>query len=69
MGGRFTLITTYEEIIDQFDIQKAFDEYYHTESFDIAPTQKVVTIINDDRMNRMGHLKWGLIPSWAKDAK
>ena len=44
-------------------------EHYYTESFNIAPTQKVVAIINDGRMNRMGHLKWGLIPSWAKDAK
>ena len=21
------------------------------------------------KLNRMGHLKWGLIPSWAKDDK
>ena len=69
MCGRFTLFATYEEIIDQFDIQKAFDEYYYTESFNIAPTQKVVAIINDGRMNRMGNLKWGLIPSWEKDDK
>jgi putative SOS response-associated peptidase YedK len=67
--GRFTLFATYEEIIDQFDILKAFDEYYYTESYNIAPTQKVVAIINDGRINRMGHLKWGLIPAWAKDAK
>ncbi len=26
-------------------------------------------LINDGRKNRLGHLRWGLIPPWAKDEK
>jgi len=37
------------------------------ESYNIAPTHSIVSIINDGAKNRMGYLKWGLIPSWAKD--
>lgn len=40
MCGRFTLFATFEEIIDQFDIQKAFDEYYYTAIIDNCPYAK-----------------------------
>ncbi|AST91283.1 MULTISPECIES: SOS response-associated peptidase [Sutcliffiella] len=69
MCGRFTLITTFEYLISEFDIQLAFDEELFANSYNIAPTQQIVSIINDGTNNRMGHLKWGLIPSWAKDEK
>lgn len=67
MCGRFTLITTLEYLISEFDIQLAFDEDLFATSYNIAPTQPIVSIINDGTNNRMGHLKWGLIPTWAKD--
>lgn len=69
MCGRFTLFTTYEYLLSEFDIQKAFDKEYYEESYNIAPTHHIVSIINDGTKNRMGYLKWGLIPSWAKDDK
>ena len=69
MCGRFTLFTTYEYLLSEFDIQKAFDEEYYKESYNIAPTHNIVSIINDGTKNRMGYLKWGLVPSWAKDEK
>jgi putative SOS response-associated peptidase YedK len=36
--------------------------------FNIAPTQPVAVIANDDPKTLTFH-RWGLIPSWAKDAK
>jgi putative SOS response-associated peptidase YedK len=69
MCGRFTLFTTYEYLLSEFDIQQVFDKEYYEESYNIAPTHNVVSIINDGTKNRMGYLKWGLIPSWAKDDK
>jgi putative SOS response-associated peptidase YedK len=37
-------------------------------SYNVAPTQPVLTVTLDDNV-RSGHfMKWGLIPSWAKDA-
>lgn len=69
MCGRFTLFAPYYEIIDRFDIESAFAESDYIPSYNIAPSQQVVAIINDGRKNRLGHLRWGLIPPWAKDEK
>ncbi|CAH2716035.1 SOS response-associated protein YedK [Neobacillus rhizosphaerae] len=67
MCGRFTLTATFEEIIDRFDIQSFMEEELYSPSYNIAPSQAVLAVINDGKSNRMGFLKWGLVPSWAKD--
>lgn len=63
MCGRFTLITGYQFLLSEFDIQKAIEEDMYEMSYNIAPTHNIVSIINDGQKNRMGYLKWGLIPS------
>ncbi|MDO7487186.1 SOS response-associated peptidase [Peribacillus sp. NPDC096448] len=68
MCGRFTLFTDIEEIKERFDIQGSFDEEYQF-SYNIAPSQSVLSVINDGERNRLGYLRWGLIPFWAKDVK
>lgn len=68
MCGRFTLFTDIEDIKDRFDIQGSFDEEYQF-SYNIAPSQSVLSVINDGTRNRLGYLRWGLIPFWAKDEK
>jgi putative SOS response-associated peptidase YedK len=68
MCGRFTLFTDIEEIKERFDIQGLFDEEYQF-SYNIAPSQSVLSVINDGVRNRLGYLRWGLIPFWAKDEK
>jgi putative SOS response-associated peptidase YedK len=68
MCGRFTLTATFEEIIDRFDIQAFIEQENYEPSFNIAPSQAVLAVINDGESNRMGFLKWGLVPPWAKDA-
>lgn len=35
----------------------------------MAPSQSVLSVINDGSKNRLGFLRWGLIPPWAKDMK
>ncbi|NRD79524.1 SOS response-associated peptidase [Bacillus sp. BRMEA1] len=67
MCGRFTLTATIEELIDRFAIQSFLDEENYSPSYNIAPSQSVLAIINDGISNRMGFLKWGLIPPWSKD--
>ncbi|MFJ7940640.1 SOS response-associated peptidase [Peribacillus sp. NPDC096622] len=68
MCGRFTLFTDIEEIKERFDIQGSFDDEYQF-SYNIAPSQSVLSVINDGERNRLGYLRWGLIPFWAKDVK
>lgn len=69
MCGRFSLYTNLEQIKEQFDVQVGISEEEYYPSYNIAPSQSVLAIINDGANNRMGHLRWGLIPSWAKDEK
>ncbi|ASS92681.1 SOS response-associated peptidase [Peribacillus simplex] len=68
MCGRYTLFTDIEEIKERFDIQGSFDGEYQF-SYNIAPSQSVLSVINDGARNRLGYLRWGLIPFWAKDEK
>ncbi|OKP91217.1 hypothetical protein A3844_05150 [Paenibacillus helianthi] len=66
MCGRYTLTVTLEELISRY-IPESVGLSYHEPRYNISPSQMVTTVINDGQANRMGMLKWGLIPSWAKD--
>src|SRR5690606_38591797 len=53
-----------------FDIEEAaLDQASYEENFNVAPSQQIAAVINDGERNRLGTLRWGLIPSWAKDEK
>ena len=69
MCGRFTLTAEFHEIIDRFAIEAAIADELYQESYNVAPSQSVLSVINDGEKNRLGYLKWGLIPSWSKDEK
>lgn len=66
MCGRFTLYTDYEEIFRRYEIEHTLNFIFH-KSYNVAPSNDVVAIIHDGAKNRAGLLRWGLIPSWAKD--
>ncbi|MFB4168519.1 SOS response-associated peptidase [Virgibacillus sp. JSM 102003] len=67
MCGRYTLLADELEILKEFDIEQAIDSYQP--SYNIAPGQNVLAIIHDGNEKRAGYLRWGLVPSWAKDEK
>ncbi|APH68765.1 SOS response-associated peptidase [Bacillus sp. LR_5] len=69
MCGRFTLFSTFDDIIDQFDIDQFLPKDEYHPSYNVAPSQNILAIINDGSNNRLGKLRWGLIPPWAKDEK
>ncbi|WP_071393735.1 SOS response-associated peptidase [Bacillus tuaregi] len=69
MCGRFTLTADFTEIINRFEIEAALEEELYHMSYNIAPSHSVLSVINDGTRNRLGYLKWGFIPSWAKDEK
>ncbi len=64
MCGRFTLALTPEELAEAFDLIDVPDDA--GPRYNIAPTQQVAAITSEaPEIAQM--LKWGLIPSWAKD--
>ncbi|MBZ5200163.1 SOS response-associated peptidase [Planomicrobium chinense] len=70
MCGRYSLYADYRAILERFDIDEvSFEEEEYAQSFNVAPSQQVVAVVNDGKKNRLGFLKWGLVPPWAKDEK
>ena len=64
MCGRFTLT------VNPAEVQETFSSYTFPQQFaprfNIAPTQPVLAIPNDDQ-HTADFFVWGLIPMWAKD--
>ncbi|WP_099364515.1 SOS response-associated peptidase [Fredinandcohnia onubensis] len=69
MCGRFTLFAEYDDILNRFDIEAAIEQDLYLQSYNIAPSHSVLSVINDGTQNRLGYLRWGFVPSWAKDEK
>ncbi|MED4910848.1 SOS response-associated peptidase [Brevibacillus centrosporus] len=67
MCGRFTLVIAPENMVRRFQVDMQNLEYRMR--YNIAPGQQVLAIIAEKGKRRMGELRWGLIPSWAKDDK
>lgn len=67
MCGRYTLLAEEVEILQEFGLSAPIKDYQP--SYNIAPGQDVLAIIHDGTEKRAGYLKWGLVPSWAKDPK
>lgn len=69
MCGRYTLTWTEErELTERFGITE-FSEPRLVPRFNIAPSQEVAVIIQQDGHNVLSSFQWGLIPSWVKDLK
>ena len=68
MCGRFTIVVSWDELMLRFMLEQAAPPF-HRPQYNVAPSQMIMAIIHDGAKNRLGELKWGLIPSWAKDEK
>ncbi|QRG65975.1 SOS response-associated peptidase [Brevibacillus choshinensis] len=66
MCGRFTIAVSHEDLLLRFSIAEAID-LFHSARYNVAPMQMTPAVINDGKRNRIDQLRWGLIPSWAKD--
>jgi putative SOS response-associated peptidase YedK len=64
MCGRFTRGASVEVIAEEFGIEEILTDLQP--SFNIAPTQNLVAVIKDVEKKLLS-MRWGLIPSWAKD--
>ncbi|ACY15132.1 SOS response-associated peptidase [Haliangium ochraceum] len=66
MCGRYTL-TSFADLADEFDID-AVPAHFAAARYNIAPGQDVLVIPNHPT-RELRALRWGLVPSWAKDAR
>ena len=64
MCGRYSLTTDLGELARRFEFDGNWDAFERR--YNIAPTQDVLTVVGGES-RRGGYMRWGLIPSWAKD--
>ena len=65
MCGRYALTSPPTVIAERFDLAWAPDVRPHC---NIAPSQTIPVVRETEKGRELAMLKWGLIPSWAKDA-
>lgn len=65
MCGRFNLFTSIEIITEELNVERVlFDP---PPRYNIAPTQTVAAVIEDENGRAVDGVKWGLVPPWSKD--
>ncbi len=72
MCGRYSISVTRDEMkkyLDEYYDIKVLDEKIVLPRYNMAPSQDAISIINDGTKYRIGLLKWGFIPEFAKDEK
>ncbi len=67
MCGRFVLKSSAEQIQERFKLTKILP--HRTAHFNIAPSQNVLGVREEESDRSLFEAHWGLIPSWAKDKK
>jgi len=65
MCGRYTLKTDLRALAERFGFEAG--GLSCSPRYNIAPTQEVLVVVRDGQ-NRARLLRWGLVPSWARDA-
>ena len=66
MCGRKTLSMSKKEIIEQLMVDEWQVEDYKP-SYNIAPTQNSLVLLQERDYNIVRSMRWGLIPAWSKN--
>lgn len=71
MCGRFVSSSTPDELAAYFGVDQVAEAVAEPvpANFNVAPTQDVLAVIDHDGERHLDAFFWGLIPSWAKEAK
>ncbi len=67
MCGRYSLFADPLEVMERFGLRELSFDWQPR--YNIAPGQLIPVIIAERGRKRIGQLRWGLVPSWAKDDK
>jgi putative SOS response-associated peptidase YedK len=68
MCGRFVSVSTPEQLAEAFGIDDIRTES-RGERYNVAPTMDIYSVIEHDGERRLGTLRWGFLPRWAKSLK
>ncbi|HEV2581867.1 MAG TPA: SOS response-associated peptidase [Ktedonobacteraceae bacterium] len=66
MCGRFALTVDLADIAKKFGVEPTTQAMHSAPRYNVAPTQPVAAVLRNGETH-LAELRWGLIPSWAKD--
>jgi putative SOS response-associated peptidase YedK len=64
MCGRYTLSTPAGRLAEEFQLDSTAEI---SPSYNVAPTQQVAAVVEDEGGRRLEMFRWGLVPFWAED--
>ncbi len=67
MCGRFAIFSPLQQLIEAFGLSAAPDEL--PPRYNAAPGQQLPVVLARGAERRCGLMRWGLVPSWARDEK
>lgn len=67
MCGRFVSSTPASKLAEQFMAEEVVTAEKDA-AYNVAPTDEVYAVVARRGVRRLGTLRWGLVPSWSKDA-
>lgn len=68
MCGRFVSVSTPEQLAEAFGVDQVRTEPLGPR-YNVAPTQDVYSVLETEGSRRLGTLRWGFLPFWAKSLK
>lgn len=68
MCGRYASSRAALELAAHFEVDEP-PEQVLPPSYNVAPTDPVYAVLQREQVRQLRVLRWGLVPSWAKDAK
>jgi putative SOS response-associated peptidase YedK len=66
MCGRFSMFTYIKAVKERFKLDEILTSI--EPRYNISPAQKIATVVQHEK-RQLVEMKWGLVPSWAKDSK
>jgi len=68
MCGRYASSRPVDDLLVRFDVPEPPEEVLPP-SWNVAPTDPVYVVLQREQRRQLRVVRWGLVPSWAKDAK
>ncbi|MCW2714086.1 MAG: yoqW [Frankiales bacterium] len=68
MCGRYASSRGAHELVEHFEVDEPPDEVLPP-TYNVAPTDPVYAVVQREATRQLRVLRWGLVPSWARDAK
>jgi putative SOS response-associated peptidase YedK len=68
MCGRFLSLSSPDELAERFEVDEVRTEPL-PRRYNVAPTDEIYAILGSRERRRLGTLRWGFVPHWAKQLK